>query len=112
MYDVQFVSVFFFKHFFLTCSLYLFMAVLGLHCGVQASHCGGFSHSGAWDSRMCRFQYLWCRGLVALGHVEYFWTRDGTPVPCISRRILNHWTTRKALSVVFDNQTNKNPETI
>ena len=23
--------------------IYLFMAVLGLHCSVQASHCGGFS---------------------------------------------------------------------
>ena len=24
------------------------MAVLGLHCGVRASHCCGFSHCGAW----------------------------------------------------------------
>ena len=28
--------------------IYLFLAVLGLCCGVQASHCGGFSCCGAW----------------------------------------------------------------
>ena len=34
-------------------------------------------------------------GLVAPGHVESFWTRDQTHVPCIVRWILNHWISRK-----------------
>ena len=37
------IFFFFFKYKF----IYLFMAVLGLRCGVQASHCGGFS-CGSW----------------------------------------------------------------
>ena len=28
--------------------IYLLLAVLGLRCGVRASHCGGFSCCGAW----------------------------------------------------------------
>ena len=27
--------------------IYLFLAALGLHCGTQTSHCGGFSCCGA-----------------------------------------------------------------
>ena len=34
-----------------------------------------------------------CSGLVAPPHVGSSQTRDRTPVPCIGRRILNHWTT-------------------
>ena len=34
-------------------------------------------------------------GLVALWHVGSSWTRARTHVPCISRRILNHCTTRE-----------------
>ena len=33
--------------------------------------------------------------LVAPRHVGSFRTRDQTPVPCIGRQILNHWTTSK-----------------
>ena len=40
---------------------------------------------------------MWCRGLVALWHVESSWTRAQTRVPCIGRRILNHCATREAL---------------
>ena len=43
-----------------------------------------------------RLQQLWCLGLVALRHVGSFWARDGTRVSCISRGILNHWTTSEA----------------
>ena len=28
--------------------IYLFLAVLGLHCSARASHCSGFSCCGAW----------------------------------------------------------------
>ena len=95
--------------------IYLFSATLGLHCCMQAfsscskwgllssccaqaSHCGGFS--------CCRAQALGVMGSVAvvLWHMESFQIRDGTRVPCIGRRILNHWTIRKirlSLYVVF-----------
>ena len=36
-------------------------------------------------------------GLVALWHVKSSQNRDRTHVPCIGRRILNHWTTRDIL---------------
>ena len=34
-------------------------------------------------------------------HVGSSWTRDGTCVPWISSRILNHWTTGEALTCRF-----------
>ena len=40
-------------------------------------------------------------GLVAPRHVESSWTRDQTPVPCIGRWILYHWTTREVLHFNF-----------
>ena len=76
-------------------------------CGVQASHCGGFSCGaqapGTWASVLAtrRLQYLWHMSLVAPWHVESSWTRDQTHVPCIDRHILNHWTTRKVQASVF-----------
>ena len=30
-----------------------------------------------------------------MGHVEFFQARDPTLVPCLTRWILNHWTTRE-----------------
>ena len=89
--------------------LYLFLAVLSLccctqafpssgkrgllsSCGGWASHCSGFSCCWA-RPRGTRAQLLWHMGLVAGWHVESSWTRGRTHVPCIGRRILNHWTT-------------------
>ena len=40
-------------------------------------------------------------GLVAPQLVESSWPRDRTHVPCIGRRILNHWTTREVLQIVL-----------
>ena len=40
--------------------------------------------------------------LVAPHHVESSPTRDQTCVPCIGRRILNHWTTREVLPANFE----------
>ena len=34
------LALFYFLYIF---NIYLFLAVLGLHCSAQASHCGGFS---------------------------------------------------------------------
>ena len=52
--------------------------------------------------RVRGLQYLWYMGSVAAvhrlcspRHVGSSWTRDQTSVPCIGRRILNHWATRE-----------------
>ena len=52
-------------------------------------------------SRVCGLQQLCCMGLAALQYVEFSQTRDRTCVPCTGRRILNHWTTREVLIVIF-----------
>ena len=77
-------GIFFFFNFY----LFLFSAVLGLGCGVQASLCGGLSP-------------LQSMGLIAVRHVESSQTRDRICVPCIGRLLLNHWTTREVLVWVF-----------
>ena len=74
--------------------------------GVHTSRCSNFSccraqDLGAWA------QQFWCMGLDALQRVESSWTRDQTPVPCIGRWILYHWTTREVLHVILFWQTCK-----
>ena len=90
--------------------IYLFLAVLGLCC------CAGLSlvaASGGYSSLWCAgFSLRWLLllrstdsrhvGLVAPRHVGSSRTRARTPVPCIGRRILNHWTTREALWESFE----------
>ena len=44
-------------------------------------------------------------GLAAPWHVGSSRSRDQTQVPCIHRRILNHWTTKKVHNLKFSNQT-------
>ena len=39
--------------------------------------------------------------LVAPRHVESFWIRNRTHVPCISRHVLSQWTTREAWDSAF-----------
>ena len=39
--------------------------------------------------------------LVALLHVTSSQTRDQTSIPCLGRQILNHWTTKEVLKVLF-----------
>ena len=79
----------------LRCFISLVLARQGLisSCGVQASHCAGFSCCGALAPGHT--------GLVAPWHVGSSWTGDQTHVPCISRWILNHWTTGEVLIHVF-----------
>ena len=51
---------------------------------------------------------MWASVVVAHGHVTLrhegsSWTRDQTCVPCIGRRILNHWAAREVLpSYIFN----------
>ena len=98
-------------HFLFYIFIYLFMVVLGLRCyawafsscseqgyspcRAQASPRSGFS---CWGARAlgAQAQQLRRMGLAALRHVGSSQTRDWTHVPCISRQILNHWTTREA----------------
>ena len=91
---------------------YLFLAVrsgrdkrgLLCSCSAGASGCGGVSGCGA------RLQGEWASVVAARGlrrdpprHVGSSPTRDRTCVPCIARRILNHWTTREApLTLLLD----------
>ena len=46
-------------------------------------------------SRRTWAQELRCTGLAGPKHLRSFWTRDWTWSPCIGRRTLNQWTTRK-----------------
>ena len=73
----------------------LFIAVPWLLIAM-ASRCRATRAPGAKGCVGCGTQApsLQHTGLVALQHVESFWTRDRTCVPCIGRQILNHWTTR------------------
>ena len=91
---------------------FLYFAMVCLHCytwafsccGVQASHCSGFS---SWGRRILGMTVSvaavgglssWRHmGLAAPQHVGSSQTRDGTCVPCIARGILNHWAIREAL---------------
>ena len=54
------------------------------------------SPAGAWALGEWA-QQLWRTGLLALQHMGSSRTRDPTCVPCIGRRILNHWTTKEFL---------------
>ena len=67
-----------------------------LHRSVRASHHRGLSCCGA-QAPDAQAQYLWLTGLAAPRHVGSSQTRAQTRVPCISRQILNHCTTREAL---------------
>ena len=98
--------------------------MLGLHCcawafsscskwgllsnfSVLASHCvGSFCYRAqalcTWASVAAAQRLSSCGelGLVAPWHVDSSRTRDRTCVPCISRRILTHSTTREVLHLL------------
>ena len=74
-----------------------------LRCGAWASHCSGLSRRRAWALvAACRSrawaQQPWHMDLVPLRRVGSSLTGGRTCVPCITRQILNLWTTREALS--------------
>ena len=89
-----------------------------LCCGAHDFHCGGFSYCWAQALGHTSFissnkraqqlqlsgsraldQQLWCTGLVALRHVGSSLVKDWTSIPCMTKWILNHGTTREALSL-------------
>ena len=86
----------FWKHF-----IYLFLAVLGLHCYARI-----FSSCGEWGLLFIAIYRL----LIAMaslvestGVVESSWTRDQTHALCFGKQILKHWTTREVPMQVFSN---------
>ena len=52
----------------------------------------------------CALPPLRYMGLVAQQHAEPPQSRDQTHVTCISRQILNRWTTREVLAYMFQIQ--------
>ena len=81
------------------------MAGLSLCCCVLLFQGMGFSlclpRLLQVTSSRAQAQQFWFKGLVALRHVVSSWTTDWTRVPCFSRRILNHWTTRNVPDCKF-----------
>ena len=75
------------------CSLGVVQGFSRQELGAQALG-RGLRSCGTWAPEH-RPEQFWCMGLVAPRHVESSWTRDQTHVSCISRWILNHWTTRE-----------------
>ena len=51
--------------------------------------------------QVCSLQQQWCRGLVALQHVESSLNRDRSRVSCTGRQILNHQITREVPFLFF-----------
>ena len=113
----MFFTVFIYIFKLLIIYLIFFLAVLGLccctfglfySCGVQASHCSGFSHCRAWALECVGIHRC---GTWALEHMawallprgigESSQARNQTHVPCIGRQILNYWTTKKILFTCF-----------
>ena len=80
-----------------------------LCCRTQALGCTGFSTCGVWaqllqlEGSRAQVQWLWHTGLAAPQHVESFWTKDRTHVPCIGRQTLNHWSTKEVSLLIFKN---------
>ena len=71
-----------------------------LRCGVQASHCGGFSCCGA-RALGTKASVVVALSLVTPWHVGSSWTRDRTHVPCIGRWIINHCATREVPMLIM-----------
>ena len=90
-----------FLSFFLS---FLCVAELGLCCCEQVFSCcstGVYSLVSVHRLYGLWAQCLWPTGLVASRHVGSSLTRDGTLVPCISRQIFNHQTTREVPYSLF-----------
>ena len=99
--------------------MYFFMVVLSLSrsvafssCGEQgslssrgtwASHCCGFSCCGAWTPE-CWFSSCgaWA---VSPWHEGSSLAGDQTHVSCVTKQILNHWTTREDSALILFNGT-------
>ena len=97
--------IYFWLHwvFIALCSISLVAVSRSYSCSVGAPHCGGFS-CGAWALGLQASELqlvgsvIVAQGLVALGHVGSFRTRDQTRVPCIGSWILIHCAIREVLN--------------
>ena len=65
-----------------------------------ASHFSDFSYCRAWALGH-KLQQLRCIGSVVPQHVQSPLARNWTHVPCTGRQILNHWTIRETLQIIF-----------
>ena len=94
----------------LRCSFFFFLATRGLHCCARPfSTAEGRDYSPAVAHRLLTavsspVAEHGLRGFSTLAHglsspqpVESSQIRDGTQIPCISRQILNRWTTKEVL---------------
>ena len=83
--------------------IYLFLAVLGLHCcagatlhcGARVSHCGGFSCCGA-QAVGAQASVVVAHGVSCSMACGIFLYQGSNTCPCIGRQILNHCATREA----------------
>ena len=76
------------------------LVVVDSCCGAQALHAQlsvAVAH-GLWSAQA---SVVVACGLVNPRHVGSSQTRGRTHVPCIGRRILNHWTTREVPACMF-----------
>ena len=81
-----------------------------LSCRVPASHCCWFLLLWSTGYRVLRLSSCGIRSLVAPYEVQLprnMWdlssqTRDQTCVLCIGRQILNHWTIKEVLILIFE----------
>ena len=99
-----------------------FLSALGPHGGTQALHCSAPASSGCgvWFSPVAACRLSRCgtwslehvgsvvsvRGLscpMAVGILGSL-TRDQNHIPYIGRWILNRWTTREVLGIIFDSR--------
>ena len=91
------MQVLFFVYFVLFVSLFVFyLVVLGLHCGAQASCCGGFPcwgtrvpECGGWVAAVCGLSCSAACGILVP------WPGIKSASPCIERQILKPWITRE-----------------
>ena len=97
--------------------MHLFLTVPGLHCGTRAvcAACGlslvearellSVVVRGLWACRLQELQHgdsvVAAHGLRCSAACVIFWLRDRTHVPCTARQILNHWTAKEALFLIF-----------
>ena len=96
-----FINFWLYRVFTAGCKLSLVVVSGGLlsSCSSRASRFSGFSFSGAQKESMGLVVVV--MGLVAPWYAGSSQTKDQISVPCVSRQILNHWTTRKTHKFVF-----------
>ena len=86
--------------------IYLFRAVIGLHCRpgfLQLQGAGPTPQLRCTGGPCCRVwaQQLLPVGSVALQHTESPQTRDGALGPCIGRWIPKYWTTQEVPGFLY-----------